>query len=116
MKSIFFSFILVLVSCTSYWDNNKCSETNFVAPSNASTAIIYMFEDPDQIKLFTYEYFQSELIDGTAVQGDMDYIRPDDVNDQCGIVFYKFLVLDSDGNDVTDATSSLFIFSQPVTW
>lgn len=75
-----------------------------------------MFEDPDQQKVFTYEYFMSELIAGTATQGDMGFIRPNDINTQCGIVFYQFMVMDSTGADVTSDTSELFVFAQPAAW
>jgi hypothetical protein len=90
MKSIIlFSIFTVLVSCTSYWDSNDCADTNIVVPSNTSSAIMYMFENPDQEKVFTYEYFQSELTPGLAVEGgDIDFMRPNDYNLQCGVVFY----------------------------
>ena len=47
-------------------------------PTNTSRNIMWSNGYADQDTTFTYELFKSELVAGTAAEGDFDYIRQDD--------------------------------------
>ena len=73
-----------------------------------------MLGDDTQDTVHTYDLFKSELTAGSSTQGqDLDYIRHDDVNNQCGLFQYQFAILDETGEDVTELYSHIFTFSMP---
>ena len=112
------------VQAASYWDANSCQDVAVTVPSNATSAIVYFVGDDvkttDNADVYTYEWFTSELSTGAATQqtdGTTFVLKDQDVNNQCGIWAYQFVLIDSTGADVTTAMANAITYTAEAdTW
>jgi hypothetical protein len=74
-------------------------------PSNATDTIIFFVGEnvADDYNEFEYNYnwFESEMGEGTPVQGETYTMYNGDINNYCGAIIYSFNVFNLNGEDVT---------------
>jgi hypothetical protein len=63
---------------------------------------------------YHYDWFESEMGEGTPVKGETYEMYNGDINNYCGAIIYSFNVFNLDGEDVTAVVDGYLDMLDPI--